>query len=429
MEYTIIALFIWFLLQVYRGYFQHDIVTQEYLILAIMIAIPAELCFTVFTQITDFYNVLGHILKISYYYFLLQAVLAGFVVYPYKMLHDSETRFHQAFKYSPILKSIVSLQDFRYLDVNYRWEQTMGYCQSEVIGKTAAELKILSACDYEDYRESLSRPQMGTNKKYTFYTREGNARQGITSVQEILLDGEPCVLMATMDITEQLRKEKELTRLDRLNLVGQMAAGLGHEVRNPMTAVRGFLQLLSSREKSDENKEYYRIMMNELDRANAIISDFLTLARDKSADISEHNLNQVIDDLFPLLQATALNADKNIEWKQQPTDNVMIDSNEIRQLLLNLVQNSLEAMGDGGKVTLCTFSNSGETVLAVTDEGTGIAPEILEKMGTPFVTTKENGTGLGLATCYSIAERNHAQILVDTNSSGTTFIVKFQASA
>lgn len=426
-EYSIISMFIWGICRISKGYLQEDIVTKEYLILALLIAVPAELCFTVFTTITSFYNVLGHVLKISYYFFLLKAVFAGYVVYPYKMLQLSEERFYKAFQFSPVLKSIQAIKDDRFIDVNEMWLQTTGYTREEVIGKTAQDLHLYLPIAAETYQwDNLSDKEMFTHQRCRFQTKYGVLREGMFSTQKIVIQNEPCILMVTMDITDQVRHEKELLRLDRLNIIGQMAAGIGHEVRNPMTTVRGFLQMLSEKKECLNYRGYFDLMIEELDRANAIITEFLSLARNKPVDLQAQNLNKILDDLFPLLQADALNADKNIKLEKLPIPNIKLNRNEIHQLILNLVKNGLEAMTRRGQVTIKTFTEGEETVLAVQDEGTGIDPKIFDKLGTPFLTTKEQGTGLGLATCYSIAERTNARIEVNTGSEGTTFFVRFK---
>ncbi|TGE38943.1 response regulator [Desulfosporosinus fructosivorans] len=228
------------------------------------------------------------------------------------------------------------------------------------------------------------------------------------------------------NISERRMFEKEMARLERLNLVGQMAAGIGHEIRNPMTTVRGFLQLLGAKEEFQQSKDYFQLMIEELDRANSIITEFLSLAKNKTVDLKPLSLNYMIGNLLPLLQADALVSDKDIIMELQDTVVLLLDEKEIRQLILNLVRNGLEAMPAGGKLTIRTFMDGVEPVLAVGDEGCGIKSVDLEKIGTPFFTTKENGTGLGLATCFSISARHNAEIQIDTGPSGTTIFVRFK---
>lgn len=228
------------------------------------------------------------------------------------------------------------------------------------------------------------------------------------------------------EMARRERMEKEMARLDRMNLIGEMAAGIGHEIRNPMTTVRGFLQLMEEKDRYTQDREYFKIMLSELDRANSIIAEFLSLAKNKAVDLKENNLNTIIKSLFPLIQADALVKDKDIEKDLGDIPVLLLDEKEIRQLILNLVRNGLEAMSAGGKLMIRTVVDEGEAVLAVQDEGPGIADEILGKIGTPFFTTKDTGTGLGLAVCHSIAARHKARIDLKTTPEGTTFYVRFR---
>lgn len=230
------------------------------------------------------------------------------------------------------------------------------------------------------------------------------------------------------DITERKLYERELARLDRLNLVGEMAAGIGHEVRNPMTTVRGFLQLYRDKEAFTQYKDSFDLMIDELDRANSIITEFLSLAKNKMVDLKVRNLNTILGNLFPLIQADAIVLDKNINMQLEEITDLPLDEKEIRQLILNLVRNGLEAMSPGGNLTIRTLTDSKEVVLSVQDQGKGIESDVLDKIGTPFFTTKNNGTGLGLAVCYSIAARHNAVINIDTSPTGTTFFVRFKVS-
>ena len=237
--------------------------------------------------------------------------------------------------------------------------------------------------------------------------------------------GKPAVQVVIRDITGRKRLEQEIARLERLNLVGDMAAGIGHEIRNPMTTVRGFLQLLKEKKECREYNSWFDLMIEELDRANAIITDFLSLAKNRPVDLKEQNLNTIVEGLFPLIRAGAMINDHFVQLKLTDVPDLPLDEKEIRQLVLNLARNGLEAMPAGGVLTIRTFREGEAVVLAVQDRGKGIEPHLLEQLGTPFFTTKAKGTGLGLAVCYSIAARHNAVIKVETSPAGTTFFVRF----
>lgn len=267
----------------------------------------------------------------------------------------------------------------------------------------------------EDLRfESEQTHSQGVKYYQTHFVPEFNNKREVISVLGI-----------SRDITEHKLFEKEIARLDRLGLVGEMAASIGHEVRNPMTTVRGYLQLYQRRLASPEDKENFSIMIEEIDRANAIITEFLSLARDKTVDLKKNNLNEIIKVILPLIQADALHRGNNIYVEFGEIFELLLDEKEIRQCILNVVRNSLEAMPDGGVVKIKTYIEHESVILSICDEGKGIESHIFDKLGTPFFTTKESGTGLGLAVCYSIAARHKAKISVETGSSGTAVYIRF----
>ena len=231
--------------------------------------------------------------------------------------------------------------------------------------------------------------------------------------------------MIVWNTIRQKEIEKQIARLDRLNIIGEMAAGIAHEVRNPMTTVRGFLQMLAKKEHDSPNFSFYGIMIEELDRANGIITEFLSLAKNKAVNLEFVNLNQIIEAIVPLIEADARISNKSIVLELSEIPDLLIDEKEIRQVILNMVRNGLEAMNEKGEVRVRTYCEENAVVMAIADQGSGIKVEILENIGIPFQTTKENGTGLGLPVCYSIAARHNAKIMVETGPKGTEFFVKF----
>jgi signal transduction histidine kinase len=217
-----------------------------------------------------------------------------------------------------------------------------------------------------------------------------------------------------------------LDRLETMKLVSQIAAGISHEIRNPMTTVRGYLQLLAQKKNYVEEKPKFELMIEELDRANQIITEFLSLAKNKADPLVAHDLNDVIRTLSPLLEADAASQSKTFRTHLYPNiPNVLLNTNEIRQLILNFVRNGFEATGVNGKVSILTYPEEEQVVLAIEDNGCGIPPDVVKKLGTPFISTKANGTGLGIPTCYNIAKRHNATIEVSTEEGGTIFYVKF----
>ena len=150
------------------------------------------------------------------------------------------------------------------------------------------------------------------------------------------------------------------------------------------------------------------------------------MAKSKPLELVPGNLNEIIELIYPMIQADASYKDKQVRIDLNEIPMVYIDEKEIRQLIVNMSRNGLEAMLPGGVLVIGTRAEDGDAILYIKDEGPGIDQQLLNRLGTPFLTTKEDGTGLGLAVCYGIAARHNAQIKVDTGPgeppSGSVFV-------
>ncbi|MHB1405167.1 MAG: two-component system sensor histidine kinase NtrB [Desulfitobacteriaceae bacterium] len=231
------------------------------------------------------------------------------------------------------------------------------------------------------------------------------------------------------NITDLRQQQQELAHLERLNLISQLAAGISHEIRNPLTTVRGFLQFLGTKPQYTREKEYMDLMISEIDRANLIITDFLSLSKENLDNIKPRNINEIINKVYPLLQADAYNNNKQVFLSLGILPDIMLNENEIKQLVLNLVRNGLEAIPEHGSVFISTYQREDKIMLAIKDQGSGIPAEIQGRIGTPFFTTKDTGTGLGLAISIGIARRHKAEFEFETGSEGTTFYITFPVMA
>lgn len=245
-------------------------------------------------------------------------------------------------------------------------------------------------------------------------------------LKDITSRGIDGVLFIGHDVTELHRLKDEVDQMDRLSLVGQMAASITHEIRNPMAVIRGFIQLLNERSPV-EQRSYFRIILDELDRANAIINDFLSLAQNRIVEKESSNINHLLNDLLPLIWADANLRGQSIDMRlEEGMDLLQMNSKEMKQLILNLARNGMEAMSDKGVLLIETINYKDTIQLRVNDNGLGISQEKIDLLFEPFYTTKTNGTGLGLALCLSIVERHNGKIHVEsTVGKGTTFIVTF----
>ncbi len=345
-------------------------------------------------------------------------------------LRQSENRFASILSSSPNELAITTLSEGRFIHVNQRFCRSIEWSQDEVIGHTASELQLwMNPVDRVELVDLLLKDGHVRNREYCVRCKSGRVLTTLVSAETLELDGNQCMIVLMNDISELKEMEKEIARLDQLNLVGEIAASIGHEVRNPMTSVRGFLQLLKDEERFQFYQEYFDIMIDDIDRANHIISEFLNMARHKNVDLKLSSLNLLIEKLTPLIHSDAVAQDKHLMVELNDIPDIMLDEKEIRQMILNLVQNGLEAMEPGGKLLLQTHFEQDIVILMVSDEGPGIPADLMDKIGVPFFSTKEEGTGLGLPVCYSIAARHNANIKINTGNKGTRFYICFSPPA
>ncbi|APH06163.1 CheR family methyltransferase [Bacillus weihaiensis] len=238
------------------------------------------------------------------------------------------------------------------------------------------------------------------------------------------------ILRVGEDITKRKSSEQMLVKSEMLSAIGQLAAGIAHEIRNPLTSLRGFLQLMI--QTNTYSKEYAEVMMSEFLRLEEIINEFLVLSRSKSATFLDVNINKIIKDISKIWETQAIL--NNVEIKTNIDPKLLVVKgieNELKQVFINIVKNGIEAMeGQAGKLTIETFKQPNDTVLIrFKDQGKGIPKEKLEKMGEPFFTTKEKGTGLGLMVSFKIIESHQGKIqFLSELDKGTTVEVTLPLS-
>lgn len=235
------------------------------------------------------------------------------------------------------------------------------------------------------------------------------------------------VILTLRDITSIRELEAAVRQADRLSTLGTLAAGLAHEVKNPLGGIKGAAQLLERELDPDsELLEYPRVMIREAERIDKIIRQLLELASPKGPRYTPVNLHMVLGDIILLQREAAGARDVCIATGFDPSiPPLMADEAQLTQVFLNLIRNALEAMPEGGKLTVTSrvvsdyqlgrdTGRSRMVAVEVADTGPGIAPENLPKVGTPFFSTKEGGTGLGLAICQKIVAEHRGILKIDS---------------
>jgi two-component system sensor histidine kinase HydH len=230
------------------------------------------------------------------------------------------------------------------------------------------------------------------------------------------------------DVTEIKKLEAQVRRHDRLVALGKMAAGVAHEVRNPLSSIKGFATLLGSRfpAKSEEG-EAARLLINEVERLNRIITELLTYARPLPLTIAEVAIEPFIEASLKLIQSDAKELGVAVHQEiALVRKQVRLDKDRLNQVLLNLYLNSLQAMEHGGELRVAVREGArpGTIEISVRDTGCGIAADILERVMDPYFTTKPEGTGLGLAMVYKIIDEHGGTIkIASKEGEGTTVTI------
>jgi two-component system sensor histidine kinase HydH len=230
------------------------------------------------------------------------------------------------------------------------------------------------------------------------------------------------------DLREIRDLQEKVRRSERLASLGRLAAGVAHEIRNPLSSIRGFAQFFMQRFKGQEKEqEYSSLMVKEVDRLNRVITELLDFAGPKEPHREPHSLENILDHSLKLLEPELARKKVEIEKEYEPSlPSVWIDRDQFSQAFLNLLLNSLESMEERGKIKIVLEEEkeNGQDSLKVciTDTGRGIPQEDLEKVFDPFFSTKRKGTGLGLAIVHQIVEQHRGDITVKSREGeGTTF--------
>ncbi|MFP7300070.1 ATP-binding protein [Neobacillus niacini] len=217
------------------------------------------------------------------------------------------------------------------------------------------------------------------------------------------------IVIISRDISERKQAEEILLQSEKLSIVGELAAGVAHEIRNPLTTIKGFVQLYKWENGADEIND---LLLSELARIETITSEMLTLGKPQAVQLHRTNLRELVENTLELLspQAHLENIQFNLSVEESPFF-ITGEKNQLKQVFLNVLKNAIESMPEGGNIHInLQKGEERECVLTVVDEGCGIPEELLPRLGEPFYSLKEKGTGLGLMICNKIIKQHHGSI-------------------
>jgi len=548
LEYLIITVFLAGAYIMVRRLNNREQLTYRYIFLALLLAIPAEICFIIFKTLTDFYNILGHVLKITYYYYLFRGIFISAVTFPYAKLEAAGLYMTEILNSIPV--GILTYDNnLKATFVNRKAEEILN-CRVEDIHGQTAEQMFARYVRNEEIKEPLARQVLADDAKpiinkllniesghNSLLKTVVNARRlenggaiirlseargeqelenlqlqtqtVLDSIQDmaLLLDRNSRIIMCNKTLEKELqisagkllgldidnffamtrfngdgmvkenpggsyiettmvnaggqtrevvfrtapicnvddeiigyictcsdvtgfkKEQQRIRQREKLALLGQMAAGIVHEIKNPLTAINGFNQLVMIKATDEKIKEYAGIIQHEVDTLNKVVTDFLSFAKPRPPVFMEISVNDLVASLQKMLETqlfiNGIKADFELDKKEAP---VWADEGQLKQIIMNIVKNGIEATKETGNPRLnirTHFNNvTQEMSISISDNGKGISPEEQSKLGTPFYTTKDKGTGLGLSICYQMIKEHDGSIsLVSDTGKGTTFTI------
>ncbi|MFZ7943383.1 PAS domain-containing sensor histidine kinase [Neobacillus sp. 19] len=311
-------------------------------------------------------------------------------------------------------------------------EKGIGYKPEQLIGKTVYDL-ILP--EEKEHFDRICNAMIETGESQLFQIKIRTGRNEVidseTTISPIYSEqGEVESFVAVgRNITDRIKNDDVLRNLDRLSIIGQLAAGVAHEIRNPLTSLKGFSKLMKNTSNKEKQDDYLSIITNELDRIDMIVNEFMSLAKPQAIQFERESLGSILESTVKILHPQALL--HNVQIINHCISNeieLLCNPNQMKQVFVNFLKNAIESMPNGGTVHIDVLKQEGKKVLIrFSDEGIGIDSELMGYLGTPFYTTKDKGIGLGLTVSNKIIQEHNGTMKVESEfGKGTTVNVELK---
>jgi len=339
-----------------------------------------------------------------------------------RQLAESQQQYKSLFEYSPDIVYMLDL-DGKITNLNSHFDVITGFNREEMIGKN---VKTLLPKKYKRFLKRFISSVVEEIKPVVYEINIPHVNGNMIALQctsvPIIINGDITGIIGYgRDVTTLRRTEERLRRTEKLSVVGELSASVAHEIRNPLTSLKGFVQILQV--EDEKHQFYYQIMLDELNRINHIVGELLLLAKPQHLKFTKSVIQKILNDVISLLSTEAIYY--NVQIKSIfPEQEICLECepNQLKQLFINIIKNAIEASVNGGTVVigLELFEND-QVFITVKDDGCGISKEILAKIGEPFYSSKEKGTGLGLTVSYKIVQSHKGTIRFDSQKNqGTT---------
>ncbi len=345
----------------------------------------------------------------------------------HQQLKESEMKYRVLFEQSPDAVYLVELNEDRHpsrlLEVNPVGCERLGYSREDLLSMAFADIVPQNSTMIIKIVEQIKEGKRSFTLRDEFvFKKTGNKINNEFSVRVFSLNGKEVLLLISRDITERLKTEELLRKSEKLAVVGQLATAIAHEVNNPLTAMKGFMQLLKLTE-NENNQRYIDVVLSEMDRIESITNEFITIANPQAIKIQLNDLHMLVEKVTTLLQPQAtLN---NIQIRMEFDTNIRFipcEGNQLKQVFINILKNAIEAMPTGGEILIQIDKfDDHQVCIRFIDQGCGISKERIPYLGEPFYSIKEKGIGLGLMICYKIVETHQGKIVIESEvNKGTT---------
>jgi two-component system sporulation sensor kinase A len=323
------------------------------------------------------------------------------------------------------LDGIVVIRDNRLVYTNQEAASLLGASNKlDIIGESISKyIPINHNSAILNYLEEAEKGSPSALNEEKIIHTSGNELDVEVKAIPTVFEGCPAVYLIIRDITEKKIAHELMMNSEKLSVAGQLAAGIAHEIRNPITAIKGFLQLMEG--GLQYKKEFFSVIFSEINRIELILSELLSLAKPPLDNYRHKNIGSILQHVVALTRSQATLHNIHITtFIRDKHLNVLCDENKLKQVFINFIKNAIEAMPNGGNITASAEPNgNGSVIIKIVDQGTGIPTEMLREIGKPFFTTKENGTGLGIMVSYEIIKHHNGEVKIDSNSNGTTISV------
>lgn len=306
-------------------------------------------------------------------------------------------------------------------------EAITGYRQDELLGKPYATM-FSTAAFRSPILETLEKGTSFVAREITFPARHRTIELSVTTSQIFNANNDLIgALVILSDLTARKELQRRMAQAERLAALGELMAGLAHEIRNPLTAIKGYTQILRDLETNPQRQEYLRIILKEIQSINAVIQQLLDFARPQSGRWQAVSLNQILNDCLVLIKTKGIEARIDFVTKTDTSlTDIAADGEMLKQVILNILINAVQAISARGSIIIHTrWLGSTHQILCINDSGSGIDAQIKNKIFDPFYTTKATGTGLGLAISQRIIHAHQGDIHFTSHPhKGTTFTLK-----